>query len=247
MKGIIKIIIIRYVLSTFMLAGLITGIVTCENKYYGKTYLEYGDFKYSYSIAKGYEIEELTDSAKVKTHIIIPSMINGNKIEYVFKIESEKLETIYCESETYNILEIDCPNLKKIVILNVQDDYSHVFDLSSAMHENVIVGNGNEELPIFQKIDKYYYPAQYANTVFYLNYESNTETGIYWIDYFDWGEKIDFMPKNPTRDGYSFGGWYLEPECINTLDSDYFMPNEKADENGNVLFQQTSLYARWVK
>ena len=29
------------------------------------------------------------------------------------------------------------------------------------------------------------------------------------------GPRITYIPEAPTREGYTFGGWYKEEECIN--------------------------------
>lgn len=49
------------------------------------------------------------------------------------------------------------------------------------------------------------------------------------------GDKAD-KPSDPTRDGYSFDGWYRESGCINRYDFD------KDIINGNI-----TIYAKWTK
>lgn len=41
-------------------------------------------------------------------------------------------------------------------------------------------------------------------------------------------------PEPPVKDGYTFGGWYTEPECINKFDFDTRIPSK------------TTLYAKWI-
>ena len=48
---------------------------------------------------------------------------------------------------------------------------------------------------------------------------------------------IEFLPPNPVRDGYGFGGWYKEPESINKWN---FETDVKADG-------QLNLFAKWIK
>ena len=49
-----------------------------------------------------------------------------------------------------------------------------------------------------------------------------------------------------VNDGYTFDGWYKEKECINkwnfTVDA---LPEKILDENKEVLYQETILYAKW--
>lgn len=53
-------------------------------------------------------------------------------------------------------------------------------------------------------------------------------------------------PEKPKREGYTFGGWYKEAECINkwSFDMDK-VPDKSYDEKGNYLFSETRLYAKW--
>ena len=76
-------------------------------------------------------------------------------------------------------------------------------------------------------------------------------TGYYWIDDWDYGSKIEFIPPEPEREGYTFGGWYKEPECINewNFETDV-LPEERTEINEEgeeeVVYQETKLYAKWV-
>lgn len=88
------------------------------------------------------------------------------------------------------------------------------------------------------------YLEYYANVVYYLN-DGGEE--ICFADDCD-GEKITFVPPEPQREGYTFGGWYKEKECINEWDFEKDeVPAKKYDEENNYLFQETSLYAKWNK
>ena len=58
---------------------------------------------------------------------------------------------------------------------------------------------------------------------------------------------IEYIPNSPTRDGYTFGGWYKEPECINTWDfTTDTIPQTQYDENEKEIYQETKLYAKWT-
>ena len=71
----------------------------------------------------------------------------------------------------------------------------------------------------------------------FLNYEENN---YYYIDYYENGEKVMYIPPEPQRDGYSFGGWFKESDCINQwdFDTDILQLNEEA--------QEVKLYAKWI-
>ena len=63
-----------------------------------------------------------------------------------------------------------------------------------------------------------------------------------------YGEKIEFVPENPTREGYTFGGWYKEESCENKWDfNNDRLPEIKKGAQGETLYQETKLYAKWIK
>ena len=76
-----------------------------------------------------------------------------------------------------------------------------------------------------------------ANVSYYLNYAENN---YYYIDYYENGEKILYIPPAPQRTGYSFGGWFKESDCINqwNFDTDTLQITEEK--------QEVRLYAKWI-
>ena len=76
-----------------------------------------------------------------------------------------------------------------------------------------------------------------ANVCYFLNYEENN---YYYIDYYENGEKVMYIPPEPQRDGYSFGGWFKESDCINQwdFDTDTLLLTEEV--------QEVRLYAKWI-
>ncbi len=101
------------------------------------------------------------------------------------------------------------------------------------------------------KIINYFRP---ANVEFHWNYENSPQEDYYWIDDIENGELIEEIPPIPEREGYSFGGWYTEKECINEFS--FSTPISKMDINWEELLNSrqqvpdeyvTSLYAKWLK
>ena len=76
-----------------------------------------------------------------------------------------------------------------------------------------------------------------ANVSYHLN---DNENSYYYIDYYENGEKISYIPPIPQRDGYTFGGWFKEADCTNQWNF----------EEDTILFteEQTviKLYAKWT-
>lgn len=103
--------------------------------------------------------------------------------------------------------------------------------------------------------DKYIYEwdeclhYQIANTSYMFNYEGAPNDGYFFINDFERGGLIEDTPYEPQREGYTFGGWYKEPECINKWDFvQDKLPEATYDEAGYVTdFVETKLYAAWIK
>lgn len=95
-----------------------------------------------------------------------------------------------------------------------------------------------------------------ANISFMYNYEGAEDGGYYWVDSYD-NSTVEFIPPEPTREGYRFSGWYKEPECLNIWEF-------AMDKTGNELpivisydpfkiyaqyneIDGIRLYAKWIK
>ena len=86
------------------------------------------------------------------------------------------------------------------------------------------------------------------NVSYLFNYEGEPNAGYFFARGFEAGGKIENTPYEPMRDGYTFGGWYKEAECINEWDFDEDkLPEAEYDEEGNVKLVETKLYAKWIK
>jgi hypothetical protein len=74
-----------------------------------------------------------------------------------------------------------------------------------------------------------------ANTTYYLNYDTEINHSVHWLDDIDDGEFIEFYPPDPVRVGYQFSGWFIEPEAI----------NEWIFAKDTVIDSQ-QLFAKWI-
>ena len=96
-----------------------------------------------------------------------------------------------------------------------------------------------EKYELFKEIQEKYFSGILlkANVSYHLNYD---EDNYYYVDYYENGEKILYIPPIPQRDGYTFGGWFKEAECINqwNFDNDTLQISEET--------QEIKLYAKWV-
>jgi len=74
-----------------------------------------------------------------------------------------------------------------------------------------------------------------ADVAFLNNYVREDNEKVHRIDNLNSENKID-LPPEPVREGYSFTGWYTEPECTNVWDFDVAPSIEG---------KQLCLYAGW--
>ncbi len=85
-----------------------------------------------------------------------------------------------------------------------------------------------------------------ANTSYIFNYEGEPNEGYFFVNDFERGGLIEDTPYEPRREGYTFAGWYKEAECVNAWDfTKDTLPVAEYDEEGNLLFVETKLYAKW--
>lgn len=77
-----------------------------------------------------------------------------------------------------------------------------------------------------------------SNVGYYLNYNENS---YYYVDYYENGEVVKYIPPIPEREGYTFGGWFKESECVDQWD--FETDTVQTDENK----EEVGLYAKWVK
>ncbi len=87
-----------------------------------------------------------------------------------------------------------------------------------------------------------------ANTAYMFNYEGAPNEGYYFINDFERGGLVENTPYKPIREGYEFCGWYKESECITkwNFNTDV-LPEPTYDENGELEYVETKLYAKWSK
>ena len=80
-----------------------------------------------------------------------------------------------------------------------------------------------------------------ANVSYYLNYPDGVYeyNEFHYVDFYEDGEIIKYIPPKPEKEGYKFEGWYREAECINKwnfeIDTITFTENQPV----------TKLYAKW--
>lgn len=206
----------------------------------------------------------LSEEGKQKEAVVVPQYIDDYPVtelgfDYGFGVvdgiwQSDMLKKtfipfdIHVSSDTFQ----QCPNIKKVILLlhSPSKDYAgtlyygqgaaHIF-VTSYYH----ISNSETNAYNGPNAASYFY---FSNVSFRYNYEGAPLDGYYWIDDYHYGTKITYIPKDPTREGYVFVGWYKEPECITPWDFDTdTLPEAKYNDAKEELYQETILYAKWVK
>ena len=73
------------------------------------------------------------------------------------------------------------------------------------------------------------------NPGFAVTFDSQGGSDVAFVDGIPYEELVP-VPETPTREGYEFTGWYLEPGCFTRWD----MENDR-------VYQDMTLYAGWEK
>ena len=221
--------------------------------------------EWGYFMVKFYDDREtayitgLTELGKQQRFLVIPEEIDGVRVSTIGErpllqmwssigyadICSEKLEKVYFPTSVYVVSGSfrNSPNLIKVV--------SMVGAFIVTTNQTVKTYVSNKTYNHLSPNGLYYYAFDRANVSYFYNYETEKNYGYYWIDDWDYGSKIEFIPPEPEREGYTFGGWYKEPECINKWDFETdVLPEERTEINEEgeeeVVYQETKLYAKWL-
>ena len=246
---------LKTLIATILLAAVSTTAGACSAFPLIKDYEEYthGDLVFivvdNYGVQtkeKAVAIVGLTNSGKQKESVFIPSEIAGDPVRFIgyryktsfsakyYEIESDALKKLYIPESIDriygdSIVKIGSADRKVSLMLCSANDplscfYHTIGGYDYYFYEEVY--NGYPEAASYHK----------ANVVFKNNYSDEINGGYYSLDNIDEGEKIP-LPPDPKREGFSFVGWYTEPECVNKWNFD-LSPTIKDGE-------EFALYAGW--
>ena len=210
----------------------------------------------------------LTESGQSKTELVIPEYIDGRRvvtIGYNIRMEgmpvwvtavegdfsSENLLKLYIPlsiNDFYDMGCSNCPNAKAVVW---RDEGAENYYLCDYLNNQIVGYNILSKYLSWRKNDSAREGNLLANVSYMYNYESAQDDGYYWVDSYD-SSIISFIPPEPHRAGYTFGGWYKEPECINawnfeTDKTGEEIPLRASDFEDYDANQITYLYAKWIK
>ena len=88
-----------------------------------------------------------------------------------------------------------------------------LFDLNQSLwlSETITIYVPSEYYDGYVEINQYKQFCK-ANVCYYFNID---EDDYYYVDYYEEEGLIEFIPPSPTREGYTFDGWYKEPDFVN--------------------------------
>ena len=201
----------------------------------------------------------LTDKGMEQEYLVVPERIDGKRVRaigYTTGLATKKIKKKYGDSKYCGL---QSEKLKKLfVVSNISVSGDTFFNSAKSLEAVLYIAN---DISIQENINhyNYYYTIEnarmhigvrmhMANVSYYYNYEDAPNEDYYWIDNYTYGDKIDYIPEIPIREGYTFNGWYKDSECIYPWDFEVDKtPDALYDEQGVEVYQETKLYAKWSK
>lgn len=242
------------VLSLVLLICMLASLLSCESlpttDFGGVTFeLHSGDTSDAY-----YTAHSLTEDGKNLKCVVIPPEIDGIPVtevssfslwqQHVF-FDSNAMEKIYfpysitfsCDEVPYGIFHISSPY-----------DYFLVFSPSV----DCLVVNGLAFVSVVPCVAYKEYRGDEsikpANIAFMFNYEDAPNEGYFFIDLVEEENgKLTKPPYDPTREGYTFVGWYKDEECTTPWDFENDRITLRFDEKEYLIFEEIRLYASFEK
>ena len=250
---VIRVVLIVILVGCVLLAALSGIMVALFSRRRARYIKTSGNFEYiikydrNGSDPKYASITGFTSAGRKKEVIDIPRVIDGipvrcmggkNDVDYgptsthYFVFENDVLKKMYVHSNIETICDNvfdKMPDLEIMLCANeliMHDDYTD--DVKTVyVYRTLYEREGLED-------EERFFP---ANVVFMNNYSDVTNGGYYRLDNIAEGETIP-EPPAPEREGYEFGGWYTEAECVTAWD---FGESPTIGEDG-----EFRLYARWI-
>ena len=241
--------------------GFGSSVSFCDNEY----------FIYWANYARNdIRIVGLTDMGREQEYLVIPEMIDDMKVTRigcltgdVSTIEEKYGDEKYAQFKSEKLRKIFIlPNVEFVdgwctgVIVEKAPPFEAIFYISNQERQGYTPEifffstslNGETNLKSWDRQLENPYLCNYAaNVSYYYNYENSPNEGYYWIDNYEYGDTIEYIPEPPFREGYRFGGWYKESKCINAWDFEVdTLPEIQYNEEGIRIYQETKLYAKWI-
>ena len=212
----------------------------------------------------GYYYEEpyvvlcgLSEEGKQKEFVVVPRMIEGYEVKNLINPHSF-IEDCWLNGENLKKIYVPCKmDFDESMITSASPEFEKFIMVSSESDHRLY--GGKLYLTSYHKDEtknstNYFDGCKYnggvrcyfANVSFMYNYEGAENYGYYWIDDLDYGSLIEYIPDPPIREGYRFVAWYKDKECIFKWNFSVDRLNEiKYNSDGEVIYQELRLYAKW--
>ncbi len=235
--------------SALMLALVLVLASGCNPNY--RPEFEYGDFICREWIEGKIYITDLSEQGKQKRVLIVPEEVNGKPVVTIrnpakwggTEWKSDNLEKLYLpwNMSVDEVTTLYCENLKAVFVISFKEKRGIYLYPTNIYYSRYVY------MSMLEKGWNLDYERP-ANIAYYYNDGRTENYGCYWLDNVPYGSLLDVLPpENPVSKGKRFAGWFKEPECINAWDFETdTTPAEKLDEDGNVIYQETALYAKWI-
>lgn len=252
--------IITVLLLSILILTFAIGLTACDKLEDREDYIEENGW-IALITSEEYKTAKLIgnkENAVTDGEAVLPTMIKGYKITHIQRNIGISLtiscydfipDKLYIPGVNYtfsNGIDFPYPNKKIIFMCTEPDQYSYGFNVRNnndnryPYERSMIYYVPKTSLDAFEsKYNEYTYGEfKGANVSYFYNYVDSPNGGYCWIDDLDVGDSIKTIPMAPQREGYGFGGWYLEEECITPVSFDSFIMTENGELN---------LYAKWVQ
>lgn len=225
------------------------------------------------SVMNGYQIEKIDDSNNPSEmdRIVIPDYINDIEVSGagvgcyvctpVLRISCTHTERIYFPWTLGVFSEIifgpENSDVLKYVISSSNANPSMGWDTTGDLVEirnneegKYVITNWlwkkkqRDKPSIAKTYYEYFLP---ANISYMFNYDDNPNEGYFFVDLLEESGKLMKPPYDPRREGYAFLGWYKDEGCTEAWDFENDEVEIHFDEEGNRIYEEIKLYAKWYK
>ena len=243
-----------------LLAVVVLSFCGCDDEWYpgiNRSISEHDGVQYQLWHGE-YRVYRLTEEAQKREVIYIPDEINGypvttlgistvysasfrgslygegvKRIYFPWSIEETVAQFVFFEN-TYVISSSAERTMDKSTFENIYVIPNYAYNNGISIHKVIIDASTKDNI----------IP---ANISFLFNYDNPPNKNYFFVDLIEETGKLTKPPYNPKREGYTFAGWYKEPDCINAWDFDTDVVTIEFDEEGNRIYEEICLYAKWIK
>ena len=231
-----KVIVMAMAIILLLFSIMITGCCKKDDKYKETEYFIY--HIYDAGDHKEARIDRLTEKGKQLKNIVIPEEIDGNIVTSLdTHAETPNLKKIIV---SFNVRTINSWGLSSgsLFVINFPH-WPKVLYVNCEYEKCAVMGGGYIATNAEESFAKRYPSLQgfsFANMQYLYNYPDSPNKDVFFIDDLNINEELEIIPENPKRDGFTFIGWYAEPECLNRLELNGYV---KTDDE--IVY----LYAGW--